>query len=100
MSRTLRLLALSATLAVACSRGAIESEEREFAGTRWSDALSSSGALPSWGGVRFGSRLVDSRTVSVATTADAASTSPATTATSSRSSPGRTATNAEERRRT
>jgi hypothetical protein len=29
--------------------------------TRWSDALSSSGAPPAWGGVQFGSRLVDSR---------------------------------------
>ena len=46
-------------------RRALASEERQF-GTRWSDALSSSGALPTWGGVQFGSRLVDSRTVSVA----------------------------------
>lgn len=53
-------------------RSAIVSEEREFAATRWSDALSSSGALPAWGGVQFGSRLVDSRTLSVATTPDAA----------------------------
>ena len=53
-------------------RCAIVSEEREFAATRWSDALSSSGALPVWGGVQFGSRLVDSRTLRVATTPDAA----------------------------
>lgn len=53
-------------------RRAIASEDREFAETRWSDALSSSGALPTWGGVRFGSRLVDSRTVRVATTPAAA----------------------------
>ena len=53
-------------------RCAIVSEEREFAATRWSDALSSSGALPAWGGVQFGSRLVDSRTLRVATTPDAA----------------------------
>lgn len=45
---------------------ALASEEREFAATRWSDALSSSGTLPSWGGVAFGSRLVDSRTLPVA----------------------------------
>ena len=44
---------------------ALAKEEREFAATRWSDALSSSGAIPSWGGVRFGTRLVDSRTVRV-----------------------------------
>jgi Protein of unknown function (DUF2867) len=41
-------------------------EERKFAATRWSDALSSSGATRSWGGVPFGIRLVDSRTVQVA----------------------------------
>ena len=40
---------------------AIENEDREFAETRWSDALSAQGAAPSWGGVRFGSRLIDSR---------------------------------------
>jgi hypothetical protein len=56
----------------AAIRTAIESEEIEFAATRWSDALSSSGALPTWGGVQFGSRLVDSRTVCVATTPHAA----------------------------
>lgn len=37
-------------------------EDREFATTRWSDALSASGQPRNWGGVRFGSRLVDSRT--------------------------------------
>ncbi|MEO5630779.1 MAG: SDR family oxidoreductase [Nitrospiraceae bacterium] len=47
-------------------RRAIAHEESHFAATRWSDALSSSGKLPSWGGVRFGTRLVDSRTMSVA----------------------------------
>jgi uncharacterized protein YbjT (DUF2867 family) len=47
-------------------RRALASEEEHFATTRWSDALSSTGALRSWGGVRFGSRLVDSRTASVA----------------------------------
>jgi len=53
-------------------RRALAGEEEEFATTRWSDALSSSGDLPSWGGVRFGSRLVDSRTVRVsASPADA-----------------------------
>lgn len=41
---------------------ALINEDREFAATRWSDALSASGKEPSWGGVRFGSRLVDSRT--------------------------------------
>ena len=50
----------------AALRHAIANEERQFAVTRWSDALSSSGELPSWGGVRFGTRLVDSRTQQVA----------------------------------
>lgn len=56
----------------AAIRRALAYEEREFAETRWSDALSSSGAPRSWGGVRFGTRLVDSRTVRVAAPAAAA----------------------------
>jgi uncharacterized protein YbjT (DUF2867 family) len=40
---------------------ALLNEDRNFAETRWSDALSSSGQKPRWGGVRFGSRIVDSR---------------------------------------
>ncbi len=45
---------------------ALVNEDHEFAETRWSDALSSAGAPRVWGGERFGSRLVDSRTVTVA----------------------------------
>jgi len=45
---------------------ALVNEDREFAETRWSDALSAAGSPRSWGGVRFGSRLVDSRTATVA----------------------------------
>jgi uncharacterized protein YbjT (DUF2867 family) len=45
---------------------ALENEEHEFAITRWSDALSSIGKAASWGGRRFGSRIVDSRTAEVA----------------------------------
>jgi uncharacterized protein YbjT (DUF2867 family) len=45
---------------------ALINEDQEFAATRWSDALSSPGHLPSWGGVKFGTRLVDSRSVRVA----------------------------------
>jgi uncharacterized protein YbjT (DUF2867 family) len=41
-------------------------EDRKFAQTRWSDALSSSGASASWGGIRVGSRIVDSRSIDVA----------------------------------
>ena len=44
---------------------ALVNEDRQFAETSWSDALSSAGSPRSWGGVRFGSRLVDSRTMIV-----------------------------------
>lgn len=44
---------------------ALANEDHDFAQTRWSDALSSSGPERSWGGVRFGTRLVDSRTTRV-----------------------------------
>ncbi len=44
---------------------ALANEDREFAQTRWSDAVSSSGDQPGWGGTRFGERLVDSRTTHV-----------------------------------
>ena len=46
---------------------ALEHEDRKFAETRWSDALSSTGERPaSFGGVRVGPRLVDSRELRVA----------------------------------
>ena len=45
---------------------ALLNEDLELAETRWSDALSSAGQPKSWGGERFGSRLVDSRTITVA----------------------------------
>ncbi len=44
---------------------ALINEDREFAETRWSDALSSGTPFRNWGGDRFGSRLVDSRTVTI-----------------------------------
>lgn len=44
---------------------ALRNEDQEMAATRWSDALSSRAATRSWGGVRFGSRLVDSRSARV-----------------------------------
>jgi len=44
---------------------ALNNEEHEFAVTRWSDALSSIGNAGHWGGQRFGSRIVDSRTAEV-----------------------------------
>jgi len=46
---------------------ALSYEEQEFAETRWSDALSSSGRAPrTWGSIRFGNRIIDSRTEIVA----------------------------------
>ncbi len=51
---------------------ALVNEDREFAETRWSDAYSSAGMLQSWGGTRFGSRLVDSRSVEVTATPEQA----------------------------
>lgn len=53
-------------------RRALGREDREIAATRWSDALSAAGEQPSWGGVEFGPRLVDSRTVSVTVSPEAA----------------------------
>ncbi|MBX3148082.1 MAG: SDR family oxidoreductase [Gemmatimonadales bacterium] len=45
---------------------ALRNEDSAFAQTRWSDALSAAGAPRQWGGVRFGNRLVDSRSMVVA----------------------------------
>ncbi len=44
---------------------ALHFEDKELAATRWSDALSSSGKTAAWGGVQFGTRLVDSRSIEV-----------------------------------
>jgi uncharacterized protein YbjT (DUF2867 family) len=44
---------------------ALRNEDAEFAATRWSDALSAAGAGTDWESVRFGNRLVDSRTARV-----------------------------------
>lgn len=40
---------------------ALRNEDREFAETRWFDAVSSSGEAKGWAGVRFGNRLMDAR---------------------------------------
>ncbi|MGB0685351.1 MAG: DUF2867 domain-containing protein, partial [Planctomycetota bacterium] len=47
-------------------RRALQREDQEFAVTRWTDALSSAGRARTWAGVKFGNRLVDSRTIEVA----------------------------------
>jgi uncharacterized protein YbjT (DUF2867 family) len=44
---------------------ALLNEDQEVAETRWSDALSASRGVANWGGIRFGNRIVDSRTVTV-----------------------------------
>jgi uncharacterized protein YbjT (DUF2867 family) len=44
---------------------ALVNEDREFAQTRWSDALSTTSPQRSWAGARFGSRIVDSRSFDV-----------------------------------
>ena len=44
---------------------ALSNEDRQFAETRWSDALSSTGPEREFGGVQFGSRLVESQALHV-----------------------------------
>ncbi len=44
---------------------ALANEDRAFAATRWSGALSAAGRGSSWGGLRFGPRLVDARQIEV-----------------------------------
>lgn len=51
---------------------ALANEDREFAETRWVDSLPWGGRPQNWGGVRFGSRIVDSRVASVNVTPDVA----------------------------
>ncbi len=51
---------------------ALRNEDQELASTRWSDALSSTTEPPSWGGVRLGSRIVDSREARVSLPPDSA----------------------------
>ncbi|MBI5647168.1 MAG: SDR family oxidoreductase [Ignavibacteriae bacterium] len=48
---------------------ALRNEDEEFARTRWSDAVSSSGAMRGIGGARVGRRLVDARSKHVQATA-------------------------------
>ena len=44
---------------------AIENEDQEITQTRWSDALSAARGLRKWGGLRFGNRIVDTRSIRV-----------------------------------
>jgi uncharacterized protein YbjT (DUF2867 family) len=51
---------------------ALVNEDRDFAETRWSDSLSSTGESRTWGGVKLGTRLVDSRVAHTDSSAAAA----------------------------
>ncbi|MBA3444968.1 MAG: DUF2867 domain-containing protein [Gemmatimonadales bacterium] len=51
---------------------ALANEDSAFAATRWSDALSAHRSVPTWGGLKFGSRLVDSRVAWVPATPEQA----------------------------
>ncbi|HZA92983.1 MAG TPA: SDR family oxidoreductase [Gemmatimonadales bacterium] len=51
---------------------ALTNEDLAFAATRWTDAMSAHRQAPSWGGLKFGSRLVDSRAAWVRTSPDQA----------------------------
>jgi uncharacterized protein YbjT (DUF2867 family) len=51
---------------------ALTNEDSTFAATRWSDALSAHRMEPGWGGIKFGSRLVDSRAARVKVTPEQA----------------------------
>ena len=51
---------------------ALVNEDHELTATRWSDAISASGRPHRWGGIRFGTRLVDSREVEVGVPVEAA----------------------------
>ena len=53
---------------------ALSNEDKAVVETRWSDALSSARGVRSWGGQRFGNRIVDTRTIQVAAPPDAAFT--------------------------
>lgn len=63
--RALEVFAVQPMGIEAAVNSALKFEDREFAETRWSDALSSAGESASWGGVRFGNRLADSRELRV-----------------------------------
>jgi uncharacterized protein YbjT (DUF2867 family) len=63
--RALRMFQIRPRGIRAAIERALTNEDREMAATRWSDALSSRGPTSSWGGVKFGSRLVDSRVARV-----------------------------------
>jgi uncharacterized protein YbjT (DUF2867 family) len=50
----------------------LQKEEQYSNETRWSDSLSSAGPVRSWGGLKFGNRIVDHRSLTVKTTPEQA----------------------------
>lgn len=70
--RALRVFAITPMGLSSAIRRAILNEDQEFGATRWSDAISSAGTPRSWGGMRFGTRLVDSRATRVSASPAAA----------------------------
>ena len=46
-------------------RRAMRNEDQRLAATHWASAISTGGSHPSWGGVKFGTRLVDTRSTRV-----------------------------------
>lgn len=64
--RALKIFSVQPIGVAEAVRRALLREDQEFAETRWSDAVSSVGQPRSYGGVRFGTRLVDARTIRVA----------------------------------
>ncbi|MFT5241480.1 MAG: hypothetical protein ACI9OU_001603 [Candidatus Promineifilaceae bacterium] len=53
-------------------RSALQEEERDYTVSHWADSLARSNTYRTWGGVRFGTRLVDSRHQRVALSPKAA----------------------------
>ncbi len=62
--RIFRIQTMSVSEAIAL---ALRNEDREIAETRWSDSLSSTNTHKDWGGIRFGNRIVESRTIRIQT---------------------------------
>ena len=63
--RALQAFPLRPRSAGAALARALRNEDRAFARTRWSDALSAGAEPRRWGGVRFGKRIVDSRVIEI-----------------------------------
>ena len=67
----LRLFTIRPRSAAEAIRAALEKEDRQFAETSWSDAMSSTGVQQGYGGARFGQRLIDCRSTRVRATPEA-----------------------------